>query len=372
MASDAGPAPEPLLAGEELAPDSPREVPRDGTARDVTRDPRDLTGLAMQVVLRAGEGPPPPRAPEVNVGAVEAARHRLETRMTVEASQTRARFVLSGAHVVPPGTELRARSDRYGHLVLWPGEGTYRVAGPGTLRALLGERRLDVAPVTPASVTRAGEGARRLNLHTRRVEIATRAAHATLELATVRDTGDGGALVCRLLLDLMNAPPSTPACAADEVPLHAELRWTTRGALTFEATSLSRRPDLQAADLATPPASLLAADSQLPWSPAEVALSRAELASLRSAPVEVPLPADAQAPLPDSGMSLFNGSDELQVAWIDGVPAAWLAPGARVLLPSLVHGRYAVQWRTFLGDDWEPPETVTVPGGSAAGAVHAP
>jgi hypothetical protein len=32
-----------------------------------------------------------------------------------------------------------------------------------------------------------------------------------------------------------------------------------------------------------------------------------------------------------------------------------------------VRGRYTVQWRTFLGDAWEPAETIVVPGTSEVG-----
>jgi hypothetical protein len=64
---------------------------------------------------------------------------------------------------------------------------------------------------------------------------------------------------------------------------------------------------------------------------------------------------------------LVNSSDELRVAWLDGVPVAWVGPGGRVPLPSLVRGHYVLQWRTFLGDAWEPPVTVTVPGMSDMG-----
>ena len=116
----------------------------------------------MLAVLRTGEGPPPARAPEVNAAVIDSARRRAEARMTIEMSPTRARFVLTGGgFVLPQGTELRARLDRYGHLLLWPGEDTYRVAEPGSLRALLGERRLDVAPLSRAEVVDGGEGPRR-------------------------------------------------------------------------------------------------------------------------------------------------------------------------------------------------------------------
>jgi hypothetical protein len=287
-------------------------------------------------------------------------------------SQTRARFVLTGgSFVLPQGTELRARLDRYGHLLLWPGEDTYRVAEPGSLRALFGERRLDVAPVSRADVLDGGEGPRRLNLRTRRTEVSTRAAKATLEVATLHDVDDGGALVCRMLLDLMSASPSTAACENDELPLHAELRWTTQGSLTFDVTSIVHRSDLAAQDLETPPATLAFAPSPPPDSPAEMLVPRSELAAFRTAPVEIP-PAPPRERQDSAGLTLLNSTDQLRVVWIDGVPAAWVAPGARFVLPSLLHGRYVVQWRTFLGDAWDPPTTVVIPGMSEVGRGPVP
>ncbi len=249
-AGDAGPAAEALRIGRAPAPDSPRELAREPGVREAAhdnREARELVGYALQALLRTGEGPPAPKGAEVNIAAIEAAKRRAEARIAIEASQTRARFVFSGGFVLPQGTEVRARVDRYGHIVLWPGELTYRIAEPGVMRALLGERRMDVAPLSRAEVTPAGDGQRRLNLPTRRVDVSTRAAKGALELATVRDAGDGGVLVCRLLLDLMNAPPSTAPCVTDEMPLHAELRWTTQGALTFDVTSILRRSDLSPA-----------------------------------------------------------------------------------------------------------------------------
>ena len=265
--------------------------------------------------------------------------------------------------MIPAATELRSRADRYGHLLLLPGEDTYRVAEFGSLRALLGERRLDVAPMSPADVTGGGDGARRLNVRTRRVDVSTRAAKAVLDVATMRDAGDGGLLVCRFLFDLVNAPPSTAPCATDEVPLHAEIRWTTQGAMTFDVTSITRATDLAAQDMATPPASLSFTDAPLPAVPAELLVTRAELAAFRTGPVETPPPAgSAQAQAaPEAGLALVNSTDELRVAWIDGVPAAWVAPGQRIALPWLLRGRYALQWRTFLGDGWEPPTTISAP-----------
>ena len=58
--------------------------------------------------------------------------------------------------------------------------------------------------------------------------------------------------------------------------------------------------------------------------------------------------------------------------WVDAVPVAWVSPGERLLLPGLVRGRYAVQWRTVLGDAWDPGGVVTCPGLSEAGAARVP
>jgi hypothetical protein len=372
-AADAGPPPEPLRTDLAVAPDVPRELaPRDAGYREIPRDTREVAGYAMAAVLRTGEGPLALRAPEVNSAVIDSARRRAEARVVIELSPTRARFVLTGGgFVVPQGTELRARLDRYGHLLLWPGEDTYRVAEPGSLRALLGERRLDVAPVSRAEVVDGGEGPRRLNLRTRRAEVSTRAAKATLELATLHDADDSGMLVCRMLLDLMSASPSTAACESDEVPLHAELRWTTQGSLTFDVTSITRRADLVAQDLEAPPATLGFTPSPPPDAPADTLVPRSELAAFRTAAVEVP-PASPGERQDAAGLTLQNSTDELRVVWIDGVPVAWVAPGARLVLPSLVHGRYVVQWRTFLGDAWEPPVTIVVPGTSEAGKAPAP
>jgi hypothetical protein len=281
--------------------------------------------------------------------------------------------VLSGAFVMPPGTELRSRVDKYGHIVLWPGEDSYRVVEAGTLRALLGERRLDIAPLSPAEVHMGGDGVRRLNLRTHRVDISTRAAWATFELGVLRDLGDGGSLVCRMLLELMSTPPSTQACGVDEVPLHADLHWTTQGGLSFDVVSVARRTDLAPQDLAVPPALSTFDPTAPPFSPGEALVAKSDLAAFRSGPIDVQFARGSaiDSPPPESGLTVINSSDELRVAWLDGVPVAWAAPGARVALPSLLRGRYTFQWRTFLGDAWEPTVSVSVPGTIEFGATDA-
>jgi len=352
--------------------DLPHEISHELNAKDVPHEHGELSGYELQVVLHMGEGPPAAKGPEVNGNAIDLDRRKTEAHLLVDTSQSRARFVLSGGFVLPAGTELRARSDRYGHVLLWPGDDTYRVAEPGAMRALFGERRLDVAPISPVETRVLGEGQRRLNLRTRLVELSTRAAKATFEIAAFQNAGDGGALVCRLLLDLMGGPAAASPCGSDEIPLHAELRWTTEGSLVFDVTGISPRKDLAAQDLAAPPATASFVRGAPPVPPGEAMLTKADLTAMRNGPIDVPIAhgADAQAPPPDSGLLLTNATDALKVAWLDGVPVAWVAPGGSVVLPSLQRGRYVLQWRSFLGDAWEAPQTVVVPGRSDLGSVE--
>jgi hypothetical protein len=101
-------------------------------------------------------------------------------------------------------------------------------------------------------------------------------------------------------------------------------------------------------------------------------VQRAELAAFRTAPVDLPPSSGPPGhPTPEGGLALSNATDELRVVWVDGVPVAWVGPGERMLLPGLLRGRYAVQWRTVLGDAWDPGSLVTSPGTSEIGAARA-
>ena len=177
---DAGPPPIPMRADQALFADAP---------------PRDLIGWEMEAVLRTFEIPPAFRGPETSITAIDAVKRKTEPHLTIEWTGSRARITLdSVGFVLPQGTELRARVDRYGHVLVLPGSPQYRIAAPGTLRALLGERRLDVAPLVPATLTEHGEGGRRMGYRTRRVEVASRAATATFDLARVPEAGEGATL----------------------------------------------------------------------------------------------------------------------------------------------------------------------------------
>ena len=62
------------------------------------------------------------------------------------------------------------------------------------------------------------------------------------------------------------------------------------------------------------------------------------------------------------GLVVSNASDQVRVLHVDGIPVAWVAPGAKDVLSGLQRGRYIVQLRTFLGDSFEPPRHADGPG----------
>jgi len=329
---------------------------------------RETVGYTLSAVFKPSDLNGPPRANEVNGAGLDAARKRTELRVAIDLSPSRMRIALLGnGWVLPPDTELRARADHYGHVVVWPGALTYRPLAPGALRALLGERRFDVAPMTLAEITTKDEQGKRIGIRTRKVEVATRAAKATFEIGRLPELGEGGILLCRALLDLMNAPPSSAVCADGELPVRAELRWTARGAIGFELTGVLKKADMATASLLVPPINAAFAESPLTAAGVQAALTAAELAAFRTGPIDV-------SPGPhgtESGLVVANPSDQLRVLQLDGITVAWAAPGARDVLQGLHRGRYFVQWRTFLGESFDLPSTQTVPGTTQPGAADA-
>jgi len=329
---------------------------------------RETAGYALSAVIKLGDLSGPPRAPEVNGAGLEAARKKTELRLAIDLSPSRMRAALLGSGwVVPPDTELRARSDHYGHVVVWPGGLTYRPLAPGALRALLGERRFDVAPMTPAEIVTKDDVGKRIGIRTRKVEVATRAAKATFEVGRLPDLGEGGVLLCRVLLDLMNAPPSSAVCNDGELPVRAELRWTARGSIGFELTGVLKKADMPTASLLVPPSAAAFAAAPLTAAGMHVSLSVPELAAFRTGPIELP----ASPHTDGAGLVVANTTDQLRVLHLDGIPIAWAAPGARDVIQGLHRGRYIVQWRTFLGESFDPPTSQQVPGTLQAGPPDA-
>jgi len=355
---DSGPPPVPLRGDVPLPPDV------------LSRE--SASGYTLSAVLRPGDVVAPPRAPEVSNAGLEAARKKTELRLAIDLGTSRMRVALLGSGwVLPEETELRSRVDRYGHVVVWPGGATYRPLAPGALRALIGERRFDVAPITPADVSAREEAGKRIGIRTRRVDVSTRAAKATFEVGRLADLGDGGVLLCRVLLDLMNAPPSTAVCTTDELPVRADLRWTGRGSLGFELTGVLKKADMPTTPLLVPPPTASFASAPFPVSGVTPTLTPPEFAAFRTNPGDPATPPPGGGTGPTEGLVIANATDQLRVVHIDGIPVAWAAPGARDTLHGFLRGRYTLQWRTFLGESFEPGSTQPIPGTTHLGAADA-
>ena len=375
-------APEPMRPDEPPTPDvlpkEPKE-PKDSkeSSRETTRDVPAVFTLTL--ALHASDVAGPPKGVDLAPPGVEAARRKSEPELAIDLTPGHARVMLERGFVLADGTEIRMRADRFGYVVVAADGQTYRVAARGSMRALLGEGLFDVAPSSAAEVMARGDGAPRLGRATRRVEVTTRAARGAFDLVRMPELGDSGTLVCRLLLDLMSAGPTTPACGDGDVPVHVELRWSAQppqvaaaggrvsGVTIFDAVSLLRRTDALTTFLAPPPSARFVATGE-PVRGSHLFLSRGDLAALRVGAAEAP-PQHAGDP-PPLVLSLRNSTDELRYVWLDGVPLAWFAPGGRLDVSGAPQAKATVQWRTFLGDAIDPGQVVSLP--ARVDALRAP
>ena len=372
---DAGPPPVPLRGDQPIPGDVPGE--------------HALSGYSVEATLHLADLALPPRGGEGNaatVAAEDAQRKATEPRVLVEMAASRLRWVFaSGAFPLLPGTELRARGDRYGYVLLvpaWAGppgttSATYAALPPGTLHALLDDRRLDVGPTLGVEVLGRGELGKRpaspsptAASNVRRIEVVTGAGRALVDFTRHEGLGDGGVLLTRLLLDALGVPPSTRLAQTDELPTRVELRLAPRGQVVFEVASITRRTDLDPSFLATPPLLAEYRENPLRPDPSGLLVSTSDLAAFRSGAVSIAGVDGGEPGGGGSGVSLFNATDRLRYAALDGVPVAWLSPGARVNVPA-PRGHYLLQWRTFFGDELSAVESIPVPGVRTLGGLDA-
>lgn len=321
---------------------------------------KDLAGVSLEASFRLRDVSAPPKAPEVSADGIKAAVGLTAPKWKIDLTETgRMKIVfLSRAMPLPMNSELRARGDRYGHVVLWPSATDYRVIPPGAIRTVLGERRVDVTPLSSGTMKPLGEG-KRLKLPTRKVEVTSPLGTVKLELGKTNDVGEGGALLCRTLVELIAVDPRSSVCVAGEVPLFAAYSWQEGGGIDFEVTSLSKRTDLPTNDILVPPPGAIYQSSGLPQSPAGIFLTREEVAAFRSAPLQLPPVEDPRAP--GEGFVAVNETDMLAYFYLDGVPIVAVPPTEQRYVIGTARGRYVTQWRTFLGDRISPAKTVELP-----------
>jgi hypothetical protein len=348
----------------------PEPFRADGPVASEAPGSKDLAGVSLDGAVRWRDVPAAPKAPEVSADGLKEALKLTALAVHVDVTESgRLRMELGSRALPLPGrTELRARSDRYGHLLLWPNATDYRVIPAGALRTLLGERRVDVMPLVAGQVRSAGE-AKRLGVTVRKVDVTAPLGTLRLDLGKVTEAGEGGPLLCRTFVEMLSVDPKSPVCQPGEVPLFASFAWQEGGGIAWEATALNRRTDFSPADFVVPPAGARHAPASLPIAPGGVFLSKDEIAAFRTGPANLPGPADPAAP--GEGFVAVNQTDMLLYLLLDGVPVAIVPPLADKYVIGTVRGRYVVQWRTFLGEKVFPPAQVEMPARFTIGSASA-
>jgi hypothetical protein len=320
---------------------------------------RDPSGISLRARFRWPDHAPVPRQPEANLEAIERARAAATFDLTLDlAAMGRLTLTLASRRfLLPEGTQFRARSDIYGHAVLWPDTERYAVIQPGALRAVLNERRADTMPLARVKPVVRGTG-RVLGFASERVAVTTPYGALELEQAHVSTAGAGGPLLCRLLLELVGADPESSACATGLVPLRAEYAWHQAGKLTFEVSSLTAVSAFEPRALRVPPPSFHHRIGELPLQASPLLIERGPLRAFRFKPTSGPEARDA----PRAGLLVSNGDDLPRFLLLDGVPVAQLAPRAPGVLLDVVRGSYVLSTCTFLNDELDASVVVSVPG----------
>jgi hypothetical protein len=330
---------------------------------------RELQGVTLEGEWRYFDPGAPPKAPEVNLPGIEAARKLTAPHLTIELASVGRMRVTFASRALPlvQGAEIRSRVDLYGHLLVWPNSSKYRVLPPGAVRTLFGERRVDAVPLVRAQSSGKGDGARRLGYPTNKWDLSTRTGKLSLEQAKLTGAGEGGSLFCRFVSEIIAIDPSAAPCSADEVPLRAQFTWPSGGSVVFEVFAIKDKVEFSTGQMLVPPSGGEFTPTSLPPTPNSVFLTREELAAFRSRALEI---VGLHAPgAPQEGLVLHNATDSLRYAFVDTVPVAWILPNREQHVAGLLKGRYFVQWRTFLGDSVEPPVIVEVPARIAIGVA---
>jgi hypothetical protein len=357
-ARDAGHGPPSDAATDAGAPEPPRTI-RDDDILPGESELRVGTGVTLEAHFRWLDGPPA-RAPESNVELLNKARDKTAFDVMVDLSSVGRLRLAFASRTFPllPGAELRARDDRYGHILLWPNGSSYTPLAPGTLRAALGEARLDVTPLADPSVTLVGAG-NMLGMATQKQRVETSIGKLELEQAAAPASGPGGALFCRLLLELVAVSPESAACRSDWVPLRAEYVWGSGVRFVLEVTKLAKRAELPIEKLLTPPADADTRRGELPGTPFVALIEERELSEFRTRALLPPGKVEPTAP--KLGLVFHNRGDGPRYLLIDGVPVVWLRADAEWLVSGLKPGRYSVQARDFFGAESTPPKVLELP-----------
>jgi hypothetical protein len=366
--------PEPLAAAPERAGTSvdaavPSDAGTDAEARepellredrwipDDTAELRETAGVTLKARFRWPDVPPAPRPPEANAEALDRARGASSFDVSIELGAGRLRLRLtSDRFLLPEGTELRARSDRFGHVLLFPDGSRYVTVRPGALRTVLNEHRTDAVELTHAPASPIGNG-RPLGLTSEKAVFVTPLGRVELEQANVTGSLDDGVPLCRLLLELVGAAPDNPACGTELVPVRADYAFASGGRLLFETTALERVAAVDPAALRVPPSGAEHRIGELPSVRSPLLLGSGQTRAFRTRPSASAEPKDGMK----EGLLLVNADDLEKYVLVDGIPVVRLPAGGAGVVVDLLPGSYVVSSRSFLSDEVSAPVPITVP-----------
>lgn len=311
--------------------------------------PRETAGATLTAQFVGFDVPGPPAVPELDPSALKSLAQRTALKVEIDIAPVgRMRLAfMSPGFTVPERTELRARRDALGHVLLWPDGENYRVLPPGTVRALLGEGRADRLALIPAQPQTQGNGTW-IRLTTLRSRLVGPLGELSLEQSEIPGLGSGGELLCRLLVELVGIQPAAAGCESELIPVRAEFQWREAGRFAFHVLSIARRHELPLSRLLVPPTGAAFKPHDYPRLAGRLTVAEDALHRLRSKDDPAP-PGNVKPGAPAQGLVAANHSPLLLGLVIDGLPVAWVPPGREVAISSLRAGRYAVAWRNFWG-----------------------
>lgn len=335
-----------------LRPDAPIAAERPSAEEQV--------GLSIEARFVQRGLAPAHAAPEVSLEGLAQAKKLTELGVAIDLSAAGRMKLRSTSRALPftSGAELRARYDRWGHLLMWPQATKFRVVAPGALRTLFEEGRLDVTPLVSGSVEGGKPAPKAHGQELRSLVVSSALGKLRLDLATMPEVGLGGPLLCRFLVETIGVDPASPACKAEQVPLAAAIDWAEGGGIDFEVMKIKSRTDLGGGELLVPPPGAEQADAGMPESPEGIFLTADELKNLRTRVIE---PTERDPKAPGEGLLAENGLDVPLTLLLDGVPVARVPARGKRYVYGPHPGSYKLEWRSFFGGVRVAPELVQIP-----------
>ncbi len=324
---------------------------------------KDVLGVTLDAEWKSADWPPIPSNSLIERERLSEihARNKWLFRIDLAVSGRMRLTLASRGFAFEKGTEIRSRVDLLGHILVWPDQAQYRIVPTGAMRALFEEGVPDVGPMLATNVKSAGN-ARWLEWEVERTNVTNAFGHLTIDQAANTSAGVSGRLLCRWLVEFINADPASSVCQNDLVPVRAQFSFAGGGKADFSVTQATKKQEFTATSIGVPPQGANPNQRDLPRT---MATSNALIAEHRTRTASR-VPVAATSP---TGLTAVNHTLGIRALLLDGVVAGWLLPGEERNISELLPGAYLVGWRDFLGNSIEAPKSVTLPARVAVGTM---